>query len=117
MYSKSTITTHVSADMHRFAARLRTFVLNSRTENVRRIRAVITSLRAYSEIAITAICLISLLPILGCASIEPNPARQPSMPPCVIQGERGVWISTNGGESYRCVHRAVFENWWKWVNL
>jgi hypothetical protein len=31
-----------------------------------------------------------------------------TMPPC-----NGVWLSTNGGESYRCVSDEAFQRWRK----
>jgi hypothetical protein len=68
----------------------------------------------YRKIGLTCICQLTVLAILGCAS---NAGKQPKMPPCVIDGQRGVWVSTNAGESYRCVRMVEFQNWWKWQNL
>ncbi len=59
---------------------------------------------------IIAICVLVVLFLTGCAS-KPYTGPVSKMPPCYIQGEKGIWFSDNGGQSYRCISNRDLQYW------
>ena len=68
-------------------------------------------MRWFSPLFTSAIAVISLVVLAFLLTSCATSTYKPSMPPCYINGQKGVWASTNSGESYRCVSQLETARW------